>query len=247
MPSVPISKLPTLVRETSEDFESRDITACHFGHVGDGNVHSLALFSNDEELERIRDGVHEMVERAIRLEGTCTGEHGVGIGKIEYLEKELGVGTVGLMETIKRTSECRVPHHSSRGRKLICSRPAQPDEPGQAVPQHPAAAIGPGCPSIYHLHAYHLGTTCHCHQDDWCWVVMGSAISGELRPSGRIFVTRLKQSCSSWSLSLHLSLHRNVSCTASPPVRGDDGRHPSRTAAHHDGTGTTGFQIPEVD
>ena len=46
-----------------------------------------------------------MVHRAIRLEGTCTGEHGVGVGKVEYLEEELGVGTVGLMETIKRTRE----------------------------------------------------------------------------------------------------------------------------------------------
>jgi hypothetical protein len=46
-----------------------------------------------------------MVHRAIRLDGTCTGEHGVGVGKIEYLNEELGEGTVGLMETVKRTSE----------------------------------------------------------------------------------------------------------------------------------------------
>jgi hypothetical protein len=45
-----------------------------------------------------------MVYRAIRLGGTCTGEHGVGNGKVEYLESELGPGTVGLMETVKRTS-----------------------------------------------------------------------------------------------------------------------------------------------
>jgi D-lactate dehydrogenase (cytochrome) len=46
-----------------------------------------------------------MVHRAIRLDGTCTGEHGVGIGKVEYLDEELGEGTVNLMETVKRTSE----------------------------------------------------------------------------------------------------------------------------------------------
>lgn len=74
-------------------------------HVGDGNVHSLALFTNDEELAVIREAVHDMVHRAIRLGGTCTGEHGVGNGKTEYLEEELGPGTVGLMETVKRTSE----------------------------------------------------------------------------------------------------------------------------------------------
>jgi D-lactate dehydrogenase (cytochrome) len=53
----------------------------------------------------IREAVHDMVHRAIRLGGTCTGEHGVGNGKTEYLEEELGPGTVGLMETVKRTSE----------------------------------------------------------------------------------------------------------------------------------------------
>jgi D-lactate dehydrogenase (cytochrome) len=100
---VPISKLPRLVQETAKDFESRGLQACHFGHVGDGNVHTLALFDNEDELARVRVAVHEMVERAIRLGGTCSGEHGVGLGKIEYLTTELGDGTVNLMETVKRT------------------------------------------------------------------------------------------------------------------------------------------------
>lgn len=92
-------------------------------HVGDGNVHSILLFTNDDELHRIEEGVHEMVHRAIRLDGTCSGEHGVGLGKIEYLEEELGVGTVGLMETVKRTREfstarpyCNLP---SAAHKLV--------------------------------------------------------------------------------------------------------------------------------
>lgn len=57
-----------------------------------------------------------MVDRAIRLDGTCSGEHGVGLGKIEYLESELGVGTVGLMETIKRTSTSSLPSLARRRR-----------------------------------------------------------------------------------------------------------------------------------
>lgn len=76
-----------------------------YRHVGDGNVHSLPLFSNDEELEIVKDAVHEMVHRAIALDGTCTGEHGVGMGKVEYMSEELGEGTVNLMETVKRNSE----------------------------------------------------------------------------------------------------------------------------------------------
>jgi D-lactate dehydrogenase (cytochrome) len=95
------------VQETSEDFSARGLQACHFGHVGDGNVHTLALFDSEEELERVRVAVHEMVIRAIRLGGTCSGEHGVGLGKIEYLPEELGNGTVNLMETVKRTID---PH-----------------------------------------------------------------------------------------------------------------------------------------
>ncbi len=54
----------------------------------------------------IRGAVHDMVHRAIRLEGTCSGEHGVGLGKVEYLDEELGRGTVNVMETVKRTCKC---------------------------------------------------------------------------------------------------------------------------------------------
>lgn len=59
-----------------------------------------------------------MVYRAIELDGTCSGEHGVGLGKVEYLERELGGGTVGLMESIKRTGESyRLGGRSVSGRK----------------------------------------------------------------------------------------------------------------------------------
>lgn len=55
----------------------------------------------------MEEAVHTMVHRAIALDGTCTGEHGVGVGKVEYLTSELGEGTVALMETIKKTCELR--------------------------------------------------------------------------------------------------------------------------------------------
>jgi len=54
-------------------------------HVGDGNFHAVLLFRDDEELEVVRGAVHRMVHLALRLDGTCTGEHGVGLGKKEYL------------------------------------------------------------------------------------------------------------------------------------------------------------------
>lgn len=63
----------------------------------------MLLFRNDEELKVVYDLVHRMVERAISMDGTCTGEHGVGIGKKEYLNQELGEGTVRFMKKLKRT------------------------------------------------------------------------------------------------------------------------------------------------
>ncbi|OAX39291.1 hypothetical protein K503DRAFT_98298 [Rhizopogon vinicolor AM-OR11-026] len=100
---VPVSKLPQLVYETKKDLEKIAIPSILVGHAGDGNFHTLLLFRNDEELAIVREAVHRMVERAIKLEGTCTGEHGVGIGKREYLYEELGEGTVELMRSIKKT------------------------------------------------------------------------------------------------------------------------------------------------
>lgn len=99
---VPTSKLPELVYETKKDLASAGITSTIVGHVGDGNFHALMLFSNDEELHTVTDAVHRLVNRAISLDGTCTGEHGVGVGKKEYLPAELGEGTVELMRTVKK-------------------------------------------------------------------------------------------------------------------------------------------------
>jgi len=61
-----------------------------------------------------------MVHRAIELDGTCSGEHGVGLGKVEYLESELGQGTVGLMESLKRTSKS--PQAKAEGRRSEAGR-----------------------------------------------------------------------------------------------------------------------------
>ncbi|KAF8642654.1 hypothetical protein AX16_009454 [Volvariella volvacea WC 439] len=99
---VPVSKLPQLVYETKQDLSQIGIVSTIVGHVGDGNFHALLLFKTDEEREIVKEAVHRMVKRAIALEGTCTGEHGVGLGKKEYLVEELGPGTVELMKTIKR-------------------------------------------------------------------------------------------------------------------------------------------------
>ncbi|KAG5717961.1 hypothetical protein E4T56_gene1682 [Termitomyces sp. T112] len=99
---VPVSCLPQLVYETKKDLAESGVQGTIVGHVGDGNFHALMLFRNDEELSTVNDLVHRLVHRAIALDGTCTGEHGVGVGKKEYLIEELGEGTVELMWIIKR-------------------------------------------------------------------------------------------------------------------------------------------------
>jgi D-lactate dehydrogenase (cytochrome) len=74
------------------------------GHVGDGNFHLSWLIDPNDPTEFAtieRLGV-QMVERALRLEGTCTGEHGIGLHKMQYLVEEAGDGTVALMRQIKR-------------------------------------------------------------------------------------------------------------------------------------------------
>ncbi|KAG9048600.1 hypothetical protein FS837_012455 [Tulasnella sp. UAMH 9824] len=100
---VPVSRLPDLVYETKKDLAEHNIVSTIVGHVGDGNFHALLVFKDDEEIPKMHDAVKRMVDRAIGMEGTCTGEHGVGLGKKEYLYRELGAGTVNLMKQIKRT------------------------------------------------------------------------------------------------------------------------------------------------
>ncbi|KAG1757412.1 D-lactate dehydrogenase cytochrome oxidoreductase [Suillus lakei] len=98
---VPVSRLPQLVYETKEDLAKAGLKSTIVGHVGDGNFHALILFKDEEELQSVGEAVHRLVHRAIQMDGTCTGEHGVGVGKTEYLVEELGEDTVELMKTVK--------------------------------------------------------------------------------------------------------------------------------------------------
>lgn len=98
---VPVSMLPQLAQETKTDLMEAGLKSTIVGHVGDGNFHALILFETEEERQKVEEAVHRLVHRAVKMDGTCTGEHGVGVGKKEYLVEELGEGTVQLMKTIK--------------------------------------------------------------------------------------------------------------------------------------------------
>ena len=100
---VPISRLAGCIHATNEDIARVSIPIALFGHVGDGNFHLVVLVDTDsaremEEAEWINERV---VERALTMEGTCTGEHGVGLGKARFLVREHGAGAVDVMRALK--------------------------------------------------------------------------------------------------------------------------------------------------
>jgi D-lactate dehydrogenase (cytochrome) len=101
---VPISRLADCVLETREDVERSGLVCPIVGHVGDGNFHLLVLFDPNDAAERAKaEALASRVSmRAIGMGGTCTGEHGVGIHKLDALVAEHGEGAVELMRKIKR-------------------------------------------------------------------------------------------------------------------------------------------------
>jgi len=101
---VPISRLAECVRETMADAKSYFAPVPLLGHIGDGNFH-LMLFVDPEkpaETEIAKQFNRRLVARALAMEGTCTGEHGVGLGKQESLRAELGEDVIAVMRDIKR-------------------------------------------------------------------------------------------------------------------------------------------------
>ncbi|MEE3358485.1 MAG: FAD-linked oxidase C-terminal domain-containing protein [Pseudomonadota bacterium] len=89
---VPISELAECIRGTQEDIAASGLIAPLVGHVGDGNFHLLILVDpeSDEELKRAKELAHNVCRRALASGGTVTGEHGVGTGKMRYMEEEHG-------------------------------------------------------------------------------------------------------------------------------------------------------------
>jgi D-lactate dehydrogenase (cytochrome) len=100
---VPISRLAECVAETEADIAASGLIAPIVGHVGDGNFHVLILLdtSIEAEIANAEAFVERLNARALAMEGTCTGEHGIGQGKVAYLERELGAA-VDVMRAVKQ-------------------------------------------------------------------------------------------------------------------------------------------------
>src|SRR5229473_2232431 len=101
---VPISRLAECVTQTQRDIAREGLVAPILGHVGDGNFHLTLLvdMADAAEVAAAKSLCERLVERALAMDGTCTGEHGVGQGKMKYLLGELGRPALDAMAAIKR-------------------------------------------------------------------------------------------------------------------------------------------------
>ena len=118
---VPISRLADCIEQTQVDLVDSQLFGPVIGHVGDGNFHvALTADPDDHDELAAMEAFHaRLVTRALAMEGTCTGEHGIGMGKMEYLVDELGETAVSMMAAIKHAID---PNGIMNPGKIIASR-----------------------------------------------------------------------------------------------------------------------------
>jgi D-lactate dehydrogenase (cytochrome) len=104
---VPLSKFADLIAATAEHVRELNVVGPCFGHAGDGNFHCILPLVDHEDSEDYLQRVHSvnetLIQRTLAAGGTCTGEHGVGSGKIKYLTQQYGPGAVQMMRRIKQS------------------------------------------------------------------------------------------------------------------------------------------------
>ncbi|XP_044508553.1 D-lactate dehydrogenase [cytochrome], mitochondrial [Mangifera indica] len=115
---VPLSRLAELISKSKQELDASPLVCTVIAHAGDGNFHTVILFDPKEEEQRQEaERLNKfMVHAALSMEGTCTGEHGVGTGKMKYLEKELGIEA---LKTMKRIKGALDPNNIMNPGKLI--------------------------------------------------------------------------------------------------------------------------------
>ena len=103
---VPLSQFSALIEATAADVKKLNVVGPCFGHAGDGNLHCILPVKDDDPpdyLDRLELANANLIARTLRMGGTCTGEHGIGYGKIEYLERQYGKGAVDMMKAVKKS------------------------------------------------------------------------------------------------------------------------------------------------
>ncbi|ODH36011.1 glycolate oxidase, subunit GlcD [Paracoccidioides brasiliensis] len=116
--AVPLSRLPDIIESSKRDMDDLGLFASIVGHIGDGNFHESIMYNRKDpaEREKVERSVYDMVNLALEMEGSCTGEHGIGMGKMNSLLKEVGPGTIDVMRSIKRSLD---PHWLMNPGKLF--------------------------------------------------------------------------------------------------------------------------------
>lgn len=120
--AVPISNLTSMIEDTIADTERTGLYTTIVGHVGDGNFHCLVMY-DEKDTEKAMALVDRMTERSIKYEGTCSGEHGIGMSKRNHLEKELGKETIQVMRKLKMSLD---PLRLLNPDKIFKIDPAEP-------------------------------------------------------------------------------------------------------------------------
>ncbi|KAL4892392.1 hypothetical protein BDV59DRAFT_202538 [Aspergillus ambiguus] len=107
--AVPLSSLPEIIELSKKESSALGLFSSVLGHVGDGNFHQAVMYNPDDLSETlgVQECVRRMVHRAVEMDGTVSGEHGIGLGKKECLVEELGPETIAVMRTLKRSLD---PH-----------------------------------------------------------------------------------------------------------------------------------------
>ena len=102
--TVPRTKIPAFLQALEDIKQKHGVTIGTFGHAGDGNLHPTILCDkrDKEEMKRVQMAVDAMFAAALKLDGTCSGEHGIGIAKQKYMVKEVGEGTINYMKALKK-------------------------------------------------------------------------------------------------------------------------------------------------
>jgi D-lactate dehydrogenase (cytochrome) len=101
---VPLSQFANIISKTVEDVKRLEVIGPCFGHAGDGNFHCILPICDDDQheyIDKLHEINHNLIQRTIEVGGTCTGEHGVGYGKIKYLKNQYGEGGVEMMKMVK--------------------------------------------------------------------------------------------------------------------------------------------------
>jgi glycolate oxidase len=102
--TVPRSRVPDMIKAINDIAKKYNILIGTFGHAGDGNLHPTIITDerNKEEMARVEKAIDEIFESALKLNGTLTGEHGIGVTKMKYLQGEFGKAGVEAMRRVKK-------------------------------------------------------------------------------------------------------------------------------------------------